>query len=82
MKLILIVILFLTTLQCYGQENRKDSGLKPLDLMLTNYEYPYPVQHLTISTQQQELEMAYMDVKPGSFNGKAFIGPLISFLKE
>ncbi|MGO4911741.1 alpha/beta fold hydrolase [Leeuwenhoekiella sp. W20_SRS_FM14] len=48
----------------------QESQLQLLDLQLNNYEYPYEVSSITISIQNQELEMAYMDVKPKNYNGK------------
>lgn len=52
-----------------AQEHRK-----VLDIRLSNYEYPYPVKELLISSQQQELPMAYMDVLPeGNSNGKIVV---------
>ncbi|GAB3522636.1 alpha/beta hydrolase [Emticicia fontis] len=41
-----------------------------MDLNLKNYKYPFPVRSITISSQKQELQMAYMDVKPDKANGK------------
>lgn len=35
-------------------------------LRLENFAYPFPVQMLKVTSQQQELEMAYMDLKPPS----------------
>lgn len=69
MKIILTVILLLTASHSFGQA----SELKPLDLMLTNYDYPYAVNYLNFSSQQQDLVMAYMDVKPDVFNGKTIM---------
>jgi len=37
---------------------------RPYDARLTDLAYPFPVQMLTIETQQQSLEMAYMDLQP------------------
>lgn len=48
----------------------QDTNLKWLDLMLSNYNYPYKVAHLTLSTQQQKLQMGYMDVQPVNANSK------------
>ena len=48
----------------------QDDQLELLDLPLANYEYPYPVSTIIIDAQNQELEMAFMDVKPKSYNGK------------
>ncbi|MPS75126.1 MAG: alpha/beta hydrolase [Chryseobacterium sp.] len=44
-----------------------------LDIMLTNYEYPYPVHFLDFKSQNQDLKMAYMDVKPEKSNGKTVV---------
>jgi hypothetical protein len=43
------------------------------DIMLTNYQYPYPVQFLDFKSQNQDLKMAYMDIKPEKPNGKTVI---------
>jgi len=69
MKIILTVILLLTASHSFGQA----SELKPLDLMLTNYDYPYAVNYLNFSSQQQDLVMGYMDVKPDVFNDKTIM---------
>ena len=44
-----------------------------LDIMLTNYEYPYTVHFLNLNSQNQELKMAYMDVHPKQANGKTVV---------
>ena len=44
--------------------------LRNLDVMLENYTYPYPVKFIKINNQQQELKMAFMDVKPDNYNGR------------
>ncbi|MBT2620179.1 alpha/beta hydrolase [Chryseobacterium sp. ISL-6] len=46
------------------------SQLKPLDGMLTNYQYPYEVHFVDLNSQNQNLKMAYMDVQPKNPNGK------------
>ena len=46
------------------------SQLKPLDAMLTNYQYPYEVHFIDLNSQNQNLKMAYMDVHPKNSNGK------------
>lgn len=50
---------------CFAEESK----LQWLDLRLSNYNYPYAVEHITINTQGQELEMAYMDINPIQNNG-------------
>jgi len=53
----------------YGQNMK----LENLDINLKNYDYPFPVSFLKISNQNQQLEMAYMDVKPANPNGKSIM---------
>ncbi|MDE3742032.1 alpha/beta fold hydrolase [Maribacter polysaccharolyticus] len=66
-KLVLFVLLI-------GFMGYSQNGKTPwLDVMLSNYEYPYPVDYITINAQQQELKMAYMDVKPEKANGKTIM---------
>jgi pimeloyl-ACP methyl ester carboxylesterase len=45
-------------------------NVKWLDIRLSNYEYPFPVQFIQLDVQQQHLEMAYMDIQPDNYNGK------------
>lgn len=49
------------------------SQVKPLDAELTNYEYPYEVHFLNFKSQNNDLKMAYMDVKPKTSNGKTIM---------
>ncbi|TRZ43801.1 alpha/beta fold hydrolase [Robertkochia solimangrovi] len=63
---ILRLILFLFTSMISAQQNQA----KWLDLELSNYEYPYPVKYIKLNHQEQELNMAYMDIKPSNYNGK------------
>lgn len=44
-----------------------------LDIMLTNYEYPFEVHFMEFKSQNQDLKMAYMDVKPAKVNGKTVV---------
>ena len=69
MKFKLLFTLFLSFYISYSQNEK----LQWLDIMLTNYEYPYKVENITLSTQQQNLTMAYMNVKPDNFNGKTIV---------
>jgi pimeloyl-ACP methyl ester carboxylesterase len=39
------------------------------DMDLTNYQYPFPVQFISLNIQGNVLKMAYMDVKPSNPNG-------------
>lgn len=65
MKTIKLLILLLP-LFCFSQQEK----IKQLDINLTNYEYPFPVQFLELSNQRQYLKMAYMDIKPDNYNNK------------
>lgn len=40
---------------------------------LEGFEYPYPVQRFTFQSQQQNLQMAYLDVAPEQPNGKTIV---------
>jgi len=44
-----------------------------LDIMLTNYQYPFSVQFLPLKGQNKDIKMAYMDVKPQKSNGKSVV---------
>lgn len=46
---------------------------EPLGIRLEKYEYPYPVSMLALITQNQKLEMAYMEVKPAKPNGETVV---------
>jgi hypothetical protein len=46
------------------------TSLPALGICLEEYEYPYPVQFLPITSDLQSLKMAYMDIPPdnGSYS--------------
>lgn len=44
-----------------------------LDIMLTNYTYPFEVYFMNLKSQQKDLKMAYMDVHPQNSNGKTVL---------
>lgn len=48
---------------------------KAWGLCLENYDYPFPVQYISLDIQQQAMKMAYMDVKAanGAGNGKVVL---------
>ena len=70
MRIKLLFILFFIFTNSFAQNNE---GLKWLDIMLSNYTYPYPVKYIHLEEQQQKLKMAYMDVKPANYNGKNIV---------
>lgn len=49
------------------------SQIKPLDAMLSDYQYPYEVHYLDFKSQNNDLKMAYMDVEPQKPNGKTIM---------
>ena len=57
-----IYILFITILTLSFNVESQDRPI--LDIMLTNYEYPFKVDYFHLSSQQQDLKMAYMDIHP------------------
>lgn len=54
----------------WGAQSFMFSQIKPLDAMLSNYQYPYNVHFIDIKSQGNDLKMAYMDVHPEKPNGK------------
>ncbi|WP_159023554.1 alpha/beta fold hydrolase [Formosa sp. L2A11] len=69
-KHVLTLLIVVCTLQStIAQTN----NLEWLDLELSNYQYPYPVSTLELKIQEQDLKMAYMDVKPDNYNGKNIV---------
>ena len=52
---------------------RLAAGPVSLDARLTDFDYPFPVQMLSLEDQQQDLKMAYMDVAPKQGNGKTVL---------
>jgi len=68
MKYLKYLVLLFLSIQLSAQENRP-----VLDIMLTNYKYPYEVSFLNFKSQNQDLKMAYMDVKPQKANGKTVV---------
>lgn len=65
----LAAILFIS-LQCALAQS---DNLQWLDIELANYRYPYQVSYLPLNIQEQNLKMAYMDVKPEKYNGKNIV---------
>ncbi|KPE52222.1 alpha/beta fold hydrolase [Chryseobacterium indologenes] len=49
------------------------SQVKPLDAVLSDYQYPYEVHYLDLKSQNNDLKMAYMDVQPQDPNGKTIM---------
>ena len=67
--LVLFFVLSLIKSQLLAQQART----VPLDPVLENYEYPFPVKFVTLSIQQATYRMAYMDLAPDRWNGKSVL---------
>ena len=48
-------------------------AIRPLDARLSGFAYPHPVKLHTVVDQQQELQLAYMDVHPSVPNGQTVL---------
>jgi pimeloyl-ACP methyl ester carboxylesterase len=64
-----VKLLFMSLLLIASVAKAQVSSIKPQDMDLTDYQYPYPVQFITLNIQGETLKMAYMDVKPAKPNG-------------
>lgn len=62
----LVILLLIMPVEVFSQ-------LRPLDAMLTDYQYPYEVHFIHLKTQNNDLKMAYMDVKSKIPNGKTIM---------
>jgi pimeloyl-ACP methyl ester carboxylesterase len=62
-------LLFMGSLLIASVAQAQIPSIKPQDTDLTNFQYPYPVQFITLNIQGETLKMAYMDVKPVNANG-------------
>lgn len=68
MKFLKVLAFLILSINYLSAQNRPI-----LDIMLTNYDYPYPVHFLDFKSQNQDLKMAYMDIKPEKANGKTIV---------
>ncbi|WP_312765213.1 alpha/beta hydrolase [Epilithonimonas sp.] len=68
MKFLKILAFLILSIQYLSAQNRP-----VLDIMLTNYDYPYDVHFLNFKNQNQDLKMAYMDIQPEKPNGKTVV---------
>jgi pimeloyl-ACP methyl ester carboxylesterase len=64
-----IKLIFMSYLLIASITKAQQPSIKPYDIDLTNYQYPYPVQFITLNIQGEVLKMAFMDVKPSNANG-------------
>lgn len=61
-----LFVLLLFTANSFAQETE----IKKLDINLDNYEYPHPVNYLSVNNQGEDLRMAYMDINTSNSSGK------------
>src|SRR3569832_586267 len=64
-KLVAIVIILSISISAFAQK----SSLKALDINLENYQYPFPVQYISLHVEGEDMKMAFMYVKPANANG-------------
>lgn len=62
-------IIVLSGLFATASAQERPAEVRPLDALLTHYDYPYEVRFREFSDQQQPLKMAYMDIRPAKANG-------------
>lgn len=67
------LLILLTNFLFANQARAQTEKLTPLDPLLENYAYPFPVKFITLSVQQGTYKMAYMDLQPHQPNGKTVL---------
>ena len=68
------LLLFLLTDYFFANRiHAQSEKLTPLDPLLENYAYPFPVKFITLSVQHETYRMAYMDLHPDQPNGKTVL---------
>lgn len=66
-------ISFILLTFCAFQLATAQNSVKELDIMLENYEYPFPVNFLELEIQQEPYQMVYMYIKAEQPNGKTIV---------
>lgn len=66
-----VIFFLLSTITIFFEVNAQE--VKALGIALENFEYPFPVQYITLDNQKEKLKMAYMDVQPDQPNGKTIM---------
>ncbi|MEO6149284.1 MAG: alpha/beta hydrolase, partial [Mucilaginibacter sp.] len=64
-----LLLLFSILIMAAGANAQPDT----LSITLENVQYPYPVKFMPITTDGQDVRMAYMDINPANANGKSVI---------
>ena len=65
--------IWLTLLMLFAMTGAHASEPAIYGARLEGFEYPYPVKTFALKSQQQTLEMAYMDIKPEQPNGRTMV---------
>jgi pimeloyl-ACP methyl ester carboxylesterase len=68
-----IALLILSGFLLLNQTQAQNNKVIPLDPLLQNFKYPYPVKFITLTIQQARYQMAYMDVIPARPNGRTVL---------
>lgn len=66
-KLLLFIAIIIFNLS-FAQDRRP-----VLDITLSNYQYPFKVHYLHLESQNQDLKMAYMDIRAQNPNGNTIV---------
>ncbi|MBD3274008.1 MAG: alpha/beta fold hydrolase [Candidatus Marinimicrobia bacterium] len=83
MKIHIFLLSVLLALGSFAPAQTVFDEAEPLGIAMENYPYPYPVQYFDLEIEEQDVRMAYMDVKPSGtpngetvvlFHGKNFFG--------
>src|SRR5204863_3282553 len=69
MKTQIINFILVSSMFISADIKAQPTSVKPLDIDLEDYQYPYPVQYIALNIQGEVLKMAYMDVKPANPDG-------------
>lgn len=68
LQFIILFIFFISQIS-----NAQNDSLQWLDIELSNYQYPFPVNTLELKIQEQRLKMVYMDIQPENYKGKNIV---------
>ncbi len=68
-KFLLLIIALIAGISASAQQ----TGIKALGVNLENYDYPFYVNYITIASQNESYQMAYMDVRPAKPNGQSIL---------
>jgi pimeloyl-ACP methyl ester carboxylesterase len=74
LRIVVLACAVVVSLESAGAAAVPDSGTGPAyGRELQGFAYPFPVSHFRFTSQQQSLDMAYIDVRPASPNGQTAV---------